>query len=90
MLQRPRLTAVIEEIGHQLHHVGGNLIVADLKKYRDLPLGYVEKKIEKIERRTLRSKSDRSAEAKSKGNDLYEDYEPGQSRECVAIFNPHG
>ena len=43
---------------------------------------------EKIERRSLRSKSDRSAEAKSKENDLYEDYESGQSRECVAIFNP--
>ncbi|MCA8959307.1 MAG: hypothetical protein KDC38_02290 [Planctomycetes bacterium] len=56
------------------------------RSYSDLALGYVEQKIERIERRKLHSKVDLVAEGKSLAS--YQTYAPGQSRECVAIFNP--
>ena len=54
--------------------------------YSDLILADVEKKIESMEQRELWSKVDRN-KAGARVNE-YEEFEPGQSRECVAIFNP--
>lgn len=56
------------------------------RKYRDLALAPVEKKVERIERRPLHSKADMLAEGKPL--DAREEYPAGQSRDCVAIFNP--
>ena len=54
--------------------------------YSDLILADVEKKIESMEQRELWSKVDRN-KAGARINE-YEEFKPGQSRECVAIFNP--
>ena len=56
------------------------------RTYADLALPVVEKKIERIEGRELRSKGDLQGEGKS--IHTYEEYASGQTRDCVAIFNP--
>lgn len=61
------------------------------KKYSDLALPFVEKKIEKIERRELQSKVDlvkKSAKIGDKNWREYQQYPPNEMRHCVAIFNP--
>lgn len=56
------------------------------RKYTDLALPDVEKKIERIERRKLHSKVDLLAAGKNLAD--YQEYGPGETRQCVAIFNP--
>lgn len=56
------------------------------RTYADLALPIVEKKIERKEQKDLHSKADVLAEGKT--IDTYEEYASGQSRNCVAIFNP--
>ncbi len=56
------------------------------RKYSDLALAFVEKKVERLERRKLHSKVDSLASSRSFA--AYQDYAAGASRECVAIFNP--
>ncbi|MEM7166435.1 MAG: hypothetical protein AAF581_13300 [Planctomycetota bacterium] len=56
------------------------------RTYADLALPVVEKKIERIEGRELHSKGDVQKEGKLIST--YEEYASGQSRNCVAIFNP--
>lgn len=56
------------------------------RKYSDLPLAHVEKKVERVERRKFHSRADLLADGKSL--DSYEEFAPGAKRECVAIFNP--
>ncbi|MGE3166030.1 MAG: hypothetical protein AB7O52_14080 [Planctomycetota bacterium] len=56
------------------------------KKYSDLPLAHVEEKVERIEGRKLHSKAD--VQASGAALDTYESFEPGESRSCVAVFNP--
>lgn len=56
------------------------------KKYSDLPLAHVEAKVERVEGKKLHSKAD--VQASGVGLDAYEEFEPGATRACVAIFNP--
>lgn len=61
------------------------------KKYSDLAIPFVEKKIEQIERRELQSKVDlldKTAKVDDKAWKQYQEYAPGEQRHCVAIFNP--
>ena len=56
------------------------------RRYSDLALPSVEKKVEKLERKKLFSKTDQfKAEG---GLGAYQDYPVGKKEECVAIFNP--
>ena len=56
-------------------------------QYRDLVLPHVEKKIERLEQRELISKGD-LINAKDADEYRYVSYEPNESKQCVAIFNP--
>ena len=56
------------------------------RRYSDLALPYVEKRIEKLEQRELRSKADLLADGEGLG--AYVQFDPGREQECVAIFNP--
>lgn len=56
------------------------------KKYTDLALPHVERKVERLEQRKLFSKVD--AIAKGKQGARYVTFAPGEAKQCVAIFNP--
>ena len=56
------------------------------RKYSDLALPAVEKKVEKLEKKRLASKADQLADAEKLG--AYQAFPPGKKMECVAIFNP--
>ncbi len=55
--------------------------------YRDLVLPHVEKKIERLEQRELISKGDLISDSKT-DEYRYVSYQPGEAKQCVAIFNP--
>jgi len=56
------------------------------KKYSDLALPWVERKIERMEQKRLWSKVDLLANGQS--IDAYSEFKPGAKKACVAIFNP--
>ena len=56
------------------------------KTYSDLALPHVEKKVERIEQKKLQSRADLHAEGRKPGD--VEAFGAGETRDCVAIFNP--
>ncbi|MFN0057102.1 MAG: hypothetical protein ACKVX7_01475 [Planctomycetota bacterium] len=56
------------------------------RKYSDLALPHVARKVERLERRKLQSKVD--LVDKDKQLTAYQEFKAGETRECVAIFNP--
>jgi len=56
------------------------------RRYSDLALADVEKRVEKLERRPMQSKADLLKAGEGIGS--YTDFPAGKKSECVAIFNP--